>query len=247
MQPVHVIDPERPSRERLAALLQDEYVVSVSDLLDWRTLLAELHRCSLLIIDDAALDGTRYAPLHGTIRLGGPPVLILSSARDEDDAIAALNAGAADYVRKPFSDRELRARVRAILRRDASAGPRQALRFTAGGRSWSLEDQSYRLLDGTGCPVQLSAQEYHLLRTFLQSPNRVLSREYLMQALSSISAQKQQRSVDVCVSRLRMKLGNKQAGYMDAIRTVRSEGYVLECGPSTNAGRLAEDVEPLTP
>lgn len=68
-----------------------------------------------------------------------------------------------------------------------------------------------------------------------------------MQALSHVSAQKQQRSADVCVSRLRRKLGNKQTGYMDSIRTIRSEGYVLECGPSTHAGRLADDVEPLTP
>lgn len=59
IRPVHIINPQRPSRERLAALLQDEYAVSVSDLLDWRTLLAKLHRCRLLIIDDAALDGTR--------------------------------------------------------------------------------------------------------------------------------------------------------------------------------------------
>ncbi|HEY9447473.1 MAG TPA: response regulator transcription factor, partial [Burkholderiales bacterium] len=147
---------------------------------------------------------------------------------DEADRIVGLEMGADDYVPKPFSPRELLARIKSVLRR-ARALPgnlkpddARAIRFAG----WALDIDARHLVSPTDEVVALSGTEYKLLRIFLSHPNRVLNRDQLIDLMLSRDAMPFDRSIDVQVSRLRHRLGTagREPGI---IKTVRGEGYVL--------------------
>src|ERR1700675_2048972 len=141
---------------------------------------------SLIILDlrlgqDDGLDLLREIRSHSDV----PVIITTGHRRDEIDRIVGLELGADDYIVKPFSLRELLARVRAVLRRQ-EAGQTLAQRDPERGRSrfgnWELDRRSRRLSDSGGVPVALTKGEYALLIAFLDAPQRPLSREYLLQA-----------------------------------------------------------------
>jgi two-component system phosphate regulon response regulator OmpR len=153
------------------------------------------------------------------------PILMLSARGEEIDRIVGLEVGADDYLAKPFSPRELLARLRALLRR---AGLNDAEPAAAGLRSfgpYSLDLAAHRLLrDGT--EVTLTTAEYDLLRVFSERPNRVLSRDDLVDALKGYDRDPFDRSIDIRVTRLRRKIETNptKPAY---IRTIRGEGYLF--------------------
>jgi two-component system, OmpR family, response regulator len=157
------------------------------------------------------------------------PVIIVSGHRGDDiDRIIGLELGADDYVTKPFTPRELLARVRAILRRldsTRTAALRSPERggFRFGG--WQLERRLRRLTDQQGNVVPLTKGEYALLTAFLDAPQRPLSREYLLQA-TRLHEDIFDRSIDVQVLRLRRKLEPDPTASRH-IRTERGIGYVF--------------------
>lgn len=159
----------------------------------------------------------------------GPPIIMLSALGDDADRIVGLEIGADDYLAKPCNPRELVARARAVLRRgrdrDAQAGG-EAVRF-AGFR---LDVARRELVDPDGVIIPLSAGEFRLLRAFVERPNRVLSREQLLDLAFSSDGDVFDRAVDVQVSRLRRKL--ERAETPDIIRTVRGEGYLFAIKPT---------------
>ncbi|MBV9621122.1 MAG: response regulator transcription factor, partial [Gammaproteobacteria bacterium] len=156
------------------------------------------------------------------------PVLMLTARDGEVDRILGLELGADDYVTKPFSPRELMARVRAILRRAAHAprepSPAQVRGFSFAG--WRLDTVTRRLRDPGGGEVALSGAEYRLLALLLGAGNRVLSRTQLNELLRGRDADPFDRSIDVRVSRLRQILGD-DARAAQIIKTVYGEGYVI--------------------
>jgi len=157
-----------------------------------------------------------------------PVVIITGHRRDEIDRIIGLELGADDYITKPFSLRELLARVRAILRRQEFgrlARQRSPERggFAFGG--WRLSRRARRLTDPSGAEVTLSKGEYALLIAFLEAPRRALSREYLLQA-TRVHEDAFDRSIDVQVLRLRRKLEADPAD-PKVIQTERGFGYVF--------------------
>jgi DNA-binding response OmpR family regulator len=157
-----------------------------------------------------------------------PVIIITGHRRDEIDRIIGLELGADDYIVKPFSVRELLARVRAVLRRQEIG--RVARRHTPerGGfifGGWRLERRSRRLTDPNGVPIPLTKGEYALLVAFLEAPQRPLSREYLLQA-TRIHEDVFDRSIDVQVLRLRRKLETDPA-IPQIIHTERGFGYVF--------------------
>jgi two-component system OmpR family response regulator len=163
------------------------------------------------------------------------------TARGEDmDRILGLEMGADDYLSKPFVPRELFARIRAILRRARALPPN-----LEGGRSehatelrfanWRLDTTARHLIDRNGTVVPLSGAEYRLLGVFLAHPQRVLSRDQLMEFTRGREAEVFDRSIDLLVSRLRQRLGDN-AREPDIIKTVRNEGYVL-AATVTSAGQ----------
>jgi two-component system phosphate regulon response regulator PhoB len=149
------------------------------------------------------------------------PIIMLTARSAEEDRIRGLETGADDYVTKPFSPRELVARVQALLRRSKPAATGQVLSF----EGVELDPVAHRVNSG-GQPVDMGPTEFRLLRYFLERPRRVLSRAQLIDGVWSRDAEIDERTVDVHVGRLRKALKAGLAG--DPIRTIRSEGYSLD-------------------
>ena len=181
-----------------------------------------------LIILDVMLPGTNGLDLCRTLRSRSQVPVIMVSARGEElDRVLGLELGADDYVAKPFGQKELLARVRAVLRRGAPSGlqpdtgaRREILRF----EGWSLDLRRRELNDPDGAAVELSGAEHDLLASFLENPQRVIGRDRLLELSRTRLGDVSDRSVDVLVSRLRRKLGSESDAL---IRTVRGLGYIF--------------------
>jgi two-component system OmpR family response regulator len=183
-----------------------------------------------LIVLDLMLPGEDGLTLCRTLRARSidTPVIMLTARGEETDRIVGLEMGADDYLAKPFSARELLARIKAILRRARSLPqnlhPDSMQRLHFGG--WVLDTVQRQLISAEGVVTPLSGAEYRLLRTFLQHPNRVLNRDQLVDLTQGREADPLDRSIDVQVGRLRHRLGDDPRDPR-LIKTVRGEGYVL--------------------
>jgi two-component system phosphate regulon response regulator PhoB len=149
------------------------------------------------------------------------PIIMLTARGEEADRIRGLETGADDYVTKPFSPRELVARVGAVLRRVRPALASEQLSY--GDIEMDVATHKVRR---AGQPVALGPTEYRLLRHFLQQPGRVFSREQLLDSVWRHDSDIELRTVDVHIRRLRKALN--EGGGADVIRTVRSAGYSLD-------------------
>ena len=160
---------------------------------------------------------------------GRPPVIVLSALGDDADRIVGLEVGADDYLSKPCNPRELVARARAVLRRvkddDSARGRGEVYRFAA----FKLDCARRELLDPDGVLVPLSTGEFRLLRAFVERPERVLTRDQLLEFAFASDTDAFDRAVDVQVSRLRRKLDRSSGP--ELIRTVRGEGYLFAVRP----------------
>jgi DNA-binding response OmpR family regulator len=158
-----------------------------------------------------------------------PIIVVTGHRREEADRIVGLELGADDYLTKPFSLRELLARIRAVLRR-AEGGERRArtrekhARYRFAG--FELEMRARRLTSPSGEVVTLTAGEFNLLAAFLRAPHHVLSREQLLAASRVHDEEVFDRSIDVQILRLRRKL-ESDPSEPQLIRTERGAGYVL--------------------
>ena len=153
------------------------------------------------------------------------PIIILTGRKDEADRVMGLELGADDYVTKPFSQRELLARIKAVLRR--TEGKREKRRgesvraYKFSG--WELNTGTRRLKSPEGEPVDLTNSEYALLVAFLRAPQKVLSRDQLLES-SRLHDDIYDRSIDVQILRLRRKI-EKSPNQPDLIKTERGAGY----------------------
>jgi two-component system, OmpR family, response regulator len=157
-----------------------------------------------------------------------PIIITTGDRRDEIDRVVGLELVADDYVTKPFSLRELLARIRAVLRRQEAgraASSRNAERGRCKFGGWELERRTRRLTDPNGNAVALTMGEYALLTAFLDAPQRSLSREHLLQA-TRVHEDIFDRSIDVQILRLRRKLETDPSA-PSIIRTERGVGYVF--------------------
>ena len=156
---------------------------------------------------------------------GGPPVIMVTAKGEDVDRILGLEMGADDYLPKPFNPRELLARLRAVLRRKGPAAaepPPRAYRFAG----WTIDRAARRLTDPDGTRVALTSAEFDLLGALCDHPGRVLSRDQLLDLTQGPNAHAQDRSVDIVVSRLRLKI-EKNPRDPQIVQTVRSSGYIL--------------------
>src|SRR6478672_11940988 len=149
------------------------------------------------------------------------PIIMLTARGEESDRIRGLETGADDYVTKPFSPRELMARVGAVLRRMRPALAGEQLAYV----DIEMDVESHRVRRD-GRPVQLGPTEFRLLRHFMEHPGRVFSRERLLDAVWGHDPDIDARTVDVHIRRLRKALND--GDLPDVIRTVRSAGYSLD-------------------
>ena len=182
-----------------------------------------------LVVLDLMLPGDDGLTLCRTLRAKSDmPVLMLTARGDETDRIIGLEMGADDYLPKPFNPRELLARIKVILRRTRSLPPNLhpvdegRLRFAG----WVLDTARRQLVSPAGEVTPIGGAEYKLLHVFVTHPNRVLSRDQLLDLSQGREADPLDRSIDVQVSRLRQRLGDDPRDPA-LIKTVRGEGYVL--------------------
>jgi two-component system OmpR family response regulator len=166
------------------------------------------------------------------------PIIILTARKDEADRVMSLELGADDYLTKPFSPRELLARIRALLRRarlhespSAAVAKIRLYRFAG----WELNVRLRRLHAPTGQDVTVSNGEFNLLLAFLSAPQRVLDREQLLDLTRIHNAEVFDRSIDVQVGRLRRKI-ERDADHPQLILTERGAGYRLAVSVETIRG-----------
>jgi two-component system OmpR family response regulator len=153
------------------------------------------------------------------------PILMVTARGEEIDRVIGLEAGADDYVTKPFSARELLARIRAQIRRArGEVGPTTAERVIRVGRLTIAPQRMSVMVDAR--PVELTSHEFALLRVLAEHAGRVLSREQLLELARGTAEETFDRAIDVQISRLRAKLGGGPRG-TGMIRTVRGVGYLL--------------------
>jgi DNA-binding response OmpR family regulator len=225
-----VVDDDPTLLQMVIEYLEEHNVSTraASNRAELRCHLEETHP-SLIILDlrlgqDDGLDLLREIRSHSDV-----PVIIITGHRpDEIDRIVGLELGADDYVIKPFSLRELLARVRAVLRRQETGRAARTRNPKHGGyrfNGWKLERRCRKLIDANDAPVPLSKGEYALLLAFLEAPQRPLTREYLLQA-THVHEDIFDRSIDIQVLRLRRKL-ETDPSVPRVIQTERGVGYIF--------------------
>jgi two-component system OmpR family response regulator len=185
-----------------------------------------------LIVLDIMMPGEDGLSLCRRLRsMSRIPVVLLSAMSGETDRIVGLELGADDYICKPFSPRELLARVRAVLRRAGSAGAQGEDAGTSAFEfeGWRLDAVRRTLRNPEGALVELTAGEFSLLMAFASHAQQVLTRDQLLDLTRGREATVFDRSIDVQISRLRRKIeADPQAPVL--IKTVRSGGYVFCAG-----------------
>jgi len=226
---VLVVDDDRQIGELLGQFLggQGFRVTAVEDGTAMRRVLAEQTVDAVVL--DLMLPGEDGLSLLRVLRAaGGLPVILLTALGSEPDRVAGLELGADDYLAKPFSPRELLARLRAVLRRVGGGAPppadegRDGLEFAG----WLLDPGRRLLRSADGVLVDLTSGEFDLLLAFLLHPQQVLSRDQLLDLARGRIAGPEDRTIDVQVGRLRRKL-ELNPKVPDLIKTVRGGGYVL--------------------
>ena len=217
-----VLEDEKPIRDMIAfSLKRAGYVVhEAEDCRSARSLLAD-HRPDLLLVDWmlpdlSGLEFTRQVKRDRETR--EVPVILLTARAAESDKVAGLEGGADDYITKPFSPRELLARIQAVLRR--SPGGVAEERLEVGGLV--LDKAGHRVMAGDET-VSLGPTEYRMLEFFMAHPDRVYSREQLLDRIWGGNVYVEERTIDVHIRRLRKALEAHQLDHL--VQTVRGAGY----------------------
>jgi len=233
-----VVDDDADLRQMIADYLGD-YELRVSGVPDGAAMREAMKREIVdLVLLDLKLPSEDGMNLARELRENSSvPIIILTGRKDDVDRIMGLEFGADDYLTKPFNLRELLARIRTILRR-AQAHPVSYVRgpalraFRFGG--WELDLRSRRLLSNEGERVELTHAEFTLLTAFLGAPERILSREQLLELSRGSDENVFDRSIDVQILRLRRKI-ESDPSRPKLIRTERGAGYFFDA-----------QVEPIT-
>ncbi len=224
-----VVDDDAEIRQLLRTYLQrNGYRVSLAG--NGQGMWSQLQRQRIdLLVLDLMLPGQDGLELCRDLRAQSKlPIIMLTARGDETDRIVGLEMGADDYLPKPFSARELLARIRVVLRRvrDLPADPHEDHAERWIFADWSLDNQSQQLHAPDGLMVSLSQAEFRLLRALLEHPGRPLSRDQLLAWTQGREAGPFERSIDVLIGRLRRHLRD-DARQPRLIKTLRGQGYLF--------------------
>jgi DNA-binding response OmpR family regulator len=227
-----VVDDEPDLREMIAEYF-GKYGFVVRTASDGRELDAHLagDPPDLLILDVNMPGEDGFAIARRVRARSAVPILMLSAAGDTVDRVVGLELGADDYVTKPFDLRELRARVQTVLRRTGRArdpppqqdeSPTKRVHFG----DLLLDLDAHRLLQADGTELEITAMEFDLLAVFARNPNRVLSRDRLLDLAHSRGSEPFDRSIDVRITRIRRKV-ERDPEKPQVIKTMRGAGYMF--------------------
>jgi two-component system, OmpR family, response regulator len=225
---VLVVDDDRELRVLVGKYLA-EHGFRVTQAANGREMMnaIEVGRFDLIVLD-LMMPGESGLVLCQKLReQKGPPVIMLTAMGSEVDRVIGLEIGADDYVVKPFSPRELVARIKAVLRRVAKAAPDpEDLPLAYEFNGWRLEPAGRVLRSPSGAIVDVTSGELDLLLAFVARPQRVLTRDQLLDLARGRSSAAFDRSIDVQVSRLRRKI-EADPREPAIIKTIRSGGYLF--------------------
>jgi len=217
-----VVDDEQAVRHMLAFMLKREgyTVIEAADANAARSMIAD-HRPDLILLD-WMMPGITGVELTRSLRKDSfsreIPIIMLTARAEEEDKIRGLNVGSDDYVTKPFSTRELLARIRAVLRRSGDEGGTETIEI--GGLC--LDFSGHRV-SANGKSISLGPTEFRLLHFFMTHAERVYSRSQLLDQIWGPSVYVEERTVDVHIRRLRKALADHQVEHL--VQTVRGSGY----------------------
>lgn len=217
-----VVEDEAPIREMISLVLeQNGYEpIEAADFNTAQALLSEPFP-DLVLLDwmlpgGSGIQFIKYMKREALTR--DIPIVMLTARGEEEDRVHGLESGADDYVTKPFSPKELLARIKAVMRRTSPVTEHESISF--GGLT--LDPSSHRVMIEDK-PLDMGPTEYKLLHFFMSHPERVYSREQLLNQVWGTNVYVEDRTVDVFIRRLRKTL--EQSGYDKMLQTVRGSGY----------------------
>ncbi|MFZ6749962.1 response regulator [Undibacterium sp. Ren11W] len=234
MRKILIVDDDQKTRTLLKAYLEkNQYEVLLAH--NGETFLSEFQRyvdeLSLVILDVMLPDTDGFALCKEVRRRSNLPIFMLTASSDETDRVVGLELGADDYIAKPYSPRELLARIKAIHRRfggESAAVPRY-YRFVG----FTLDTIERSVTDANGEIVALTGLDFQLLKYFVEHPGEILDRTVLCEQTRGRDAGPLDRSLDVQISRMRLRLND--AGKQPLlIKTVRGAGYVFSAEVSSS-------------
>lgn len=224
-----IVDDHKEIRELLQRFfLQHNYRVTVAK--DGKEMKHKLkqHQIDLIVLD-LMLPGEDGLTLCRDLRAtSNIPIVMLTAMGDEMDKIIGLEMGADDYLAKPFNPRELLARIKAVMRRVNSLSAPISSVNQYHFAQWSIDIHKRELVDNTGVMVVLSSAEFDLLRVFIDHPQRVLSRDQLLELSKGRDGGVYDRAIDTLISRLRKKL-EVDAKHPELLKTIWGGGYQFTC------------------
>jgi two-component system OmpR family response regulator len=234
MRKILIVDDDQKTRTLLKTYLErNQYEVRLAH--DGEAFLAEFQRygddLSLVILDVMLPDTDGFALCKIVRRRSDVPIIMLTASSDETDRVVGLELGADDYIAKPYSPRELLARIKAIHRRtgvENSSSPRY-YRFVG----FTLDTVERTVVDAEGQIVPLTGLDFQLLRYFVEHPGDILDRSVLCEETRGRDAGPLDRSLDVQISRLRLRLHDDGKQPL-LIKTVRGAGYVFSTDVSVS-------------
>ena len=224
-----VVDDDSKIRRGLAKFLAEQglRVTAAGDGREMREKLAAA-RVDLVVLDVMMPGDDGLALLRWLRSETALPAILLTAVAGETDRVIGLELGAEDYVCKPFSPRELLARIRVVLRRagQGEAGKDERRPTTFGFEGWKLDVRARTLTSPSGAHVELTTGEFDLLQAFVEHPNRVLTRDQLLDLARGRASLTVDRAIDVQIMRLRRKL-EADPQRPSRIKTVRNGGYIF--------------------
>ncbi len=219
-----VIDDERAIRDMVCmALAQELYQWKEASDAHKAEVIIKKHPPQLILLDwmMPGISGIDFArKLRRMPETENIPIIMLTAKTEEDNVIRGLESGADDYLTKPFSPRELVARIKALLRRSKQENTQDIIKLN----NLMLDTSSYRV-EGNGQTIDLGPTEFKLLRFFMENPDRVFSREQVLNNVWGDNVYVEERTVDVHIRRLRKAL--EKTHHENMVQTVRGAGYRL--------------------
>lgn len=222
-----VVDDDPEIRRLLSRFLAEQgfRVAAAGSRADFDERMAEGH-FDLVILDVMLPDGSGLDICRGLhSRNPGICIILVTALKEEVDRIVGLELGADDYIGKPFSPRELVARIRAVLRRAGETAPPDGTRECYRFAGYIADPTGRTVISASGQSLELTGAEFQLLQALLDRPGRILSREQLLDLTQGREVSVVDRSIDVLISRIRRKF--RDAGDEDIVKTVRNGGYQL--------------------
>lgn len=221
-----VVDDDADLRRLIGDYLRGHgYLVETAGNVTGMRQALQANRADVIILDVMMPGEDGLSAARSLAAQNGPAVIILSALGSDTDRIIGLEVGADDYLSKPCNPRELLARVRvALRRRNATATTAESSR-TCEFAGWRIDVGARVLRDPSGVFIELSDGEFTLLRSFVEHPQRVLTRDQLLDLVNRGERDIYDRAIDSQISRLRRKLQLRDA--TELIRTVRNEGYMF--------------------